>query len=121
MSLKREILVSYGRSEMKRPSRGARRFIHDQQVFVEDYHWEFVPRQDSVRSAYTDLKSQSLDTSAYRALFKSKKYFIFTSDIQPSRSDAVDLMFVCNLDDKRGVGCLILETEFLFFWRKEGL
>lgn len=116
---KKPVLVTYGKSDMKRPNKHVKRFDHDQVVFVEDYHWIFVPKMDSVRDAYEDAKSTSPTNKIYRTFVRSKKYFIFTSEIQNSRSDAVDLMFAANFDRKADVGCLILENEFMFFWRKE--
>ena len=113
------VVVTYGRSTMKRVSRSAQRFKFDQVVFAEDYHWVFVPKQDSVRDAYTSIRASSPNNNTYRTLVRSKKYFIFTSDVQESRSAAVDLMFAANFEGKAPVGCLILEDEFMFFWIKE--
>ena len=115
------VIVTYGRSTMKRESRNAKRFDFDQVVFAEDYHWVFVPKQDSVRNAYVSIRDSSPDDNTYRTLVRSKKYFIFTSDVQESRSAAVDLMFAANFKGKAPVGCLILEDEFMFFWIKEGV
>ncbi len=112
------VIVTYGRSNMKRTPKRSKRFDFSQVVFVEDYHWEFVPKQESVRAAYTELKESAPDTHDFRTLRQSKKYFIFTSDVQASKSDAVDLMFAACFEGKAEVGCLILETEFMFFWRR---
>ena len=117
----REVIVTYGRSEMKRTSKGAKRFDRDLVVFVEDYHWVFVPKQDSLRLAYSEAVADAPDTLEFKTFKRSKKYFIFTSEVQPSRSAAVDLMFVSNFEGKADVGCLILEDEFMFYWRKEGV
>jgi acetamidase/formamidase len=121
MKTKREVIVTYGRSGMKRPSKSAKRFDRDQVVFAEDYHWIFVPKQESLRIAYSEAMDESPDTLDFKTFKRSKKYFIFTSEIQSSRSEAVDLMFVSNFEGKADVGCLILEDEFMFFWRKEGI
>ena len=119
---KKPVIVTYGRSDLKRPSKYVKRFDYNQVVFVEDYHWIFVPKRDSVKEAYEEAKANSPDTSIYRTLLQSKKYFIFTSEVQSSKSDAVDLMFAANFGARKAdVGCLILEDEFMFFWLKEAL